>query len=266
MRTIVHRHADVCLGQGRGIVGAVAAHRNQASVVLLVTDARQFFLRRSFGQHVVHARFSSNRRSGQRVVAGDHDRADPQFAQFGETLADAGLDHVLEMDRTEQFTVDADQQRGAAALGDLVDFTGQRCGEIGASEAHKGQQRIHRAFAIHAPLIVDTGQTCLCAERYGGQQLGGRFGLWLGSTQVLDDGLAFCRVISQRSKQRTLGQFPGSDARRGIDRGATTVTEGDGAGLVQQQDVHVPRRFHGAAGFGDHVQAHQAIHPGDTNR
>ncbi|MNL10623.1 hypothetical protein D3C87_1314300 [compost metagenome] len=29
--------------------------------------------------------------------------------------------------------------------------------------------------------------------------------------------------------------------------------------------MHVPRRFHRTTGFGDHVQAHQAIHPGDTD-
>ena len=85
------------------------------------------------------------------------------------------------------------------------------------------------------------------------------------AAQVLDDGLAFGRVIGQRGEQRALGQFLGAHARRGIHRRATTVTEGDGAGLVQQQDVHVPRRFHGATGLGDHVQAHQAVHPGDTD-
>ncbi|MCY1173801.1 hypothetical protein D9M73_139770 [compost metagenome] len=87
----------------------------------------------------------------------------------------------------------------------------------------------------------------------------------MGAAQVLDDRLAFRSVVGQRGQQRAFGQLPGCHARRGIHRRATTVTEGDGAGLVQQQDVHVPRRFHRTTGLGDHVQAHQTIHTGDTD-
>ncbi|MNG00782.1 hypothetical protein D3C84_837310 [compost metagenome] len=169
------------------------------------------------------------------------------------------------MDRAEQFTVGAHQQRRAATLGDLVDFPGQCRGEIGAFQADERQQRIHRALAIHTALIVDTGQASLGAERHRRQHFGGRLGLWMNAAQVLDDGLAFRGVIGQRSEQRTLGQLLGAHTRCGIHRGATTVTESDGAGLVQQQHVHVPRRFHGAPGLGDHVQAHQTVHAGDTN-
>ena len=123
---IVHRHAHVSLGQGRGIVGAVAAHSDQTAVVLFVANAREFFLWRGFGEHVIHTSFGSNRSGRQRVVAGDHHSADAQFAQLGETFADAGLDHVLEVDRTEQFAIGTHQQRRTTALGDLVDFPRQR--------------------------------------------------------------------------------------------------------------------------------------------
>ncbi|MCY1403944.1 hypothetical protein D9M71_191400 [compost metagenome] len=87
----------------------------------------------------------------------------------------------------------------------------------------------------------------------------------MSATQVLDDRPAFSGVVGQRRQQRAFGQFPGCHAWRGIHRRATTVTEGDGAGLVQQQDVHVPRRLHRTTGLGDHVQAHQTIHAGDTD-
>ncbi|MCY1399008.1 hypothetical protein D9M71_140560 [compost metagenome] len=46
---------------------------------------------------------------------------------------------------------------------------------------------------------------------------------------------------------------------------AATVAEGDGAGLVQHQYVHIPRRFHRPPGLGDHIQAHQAVHAGDAD-
>jgi hypothetical protein len=102
----------------------------RATVVLLVTNAREFLLRRGFGEHVIDARFSSDGSGSQRVVTGDHDGANPQFAQLGETLANARFDHVLEVDRAKQFAVGADQQRRAAALGDLVDFPRQGRGQV----------------------------------------------------------------------------------------------------------------------------------------
>ena len=167
--------------------------------------------------------------------------------------------------RAEQLAVDTHEQRRAATLGDLVDFTGQGWRQISAFLTHERQQRIHGPLAIHAPLIIDPRQARLGAERHGGQYLGGRFGLWMQIAQVLDDGFAFRRLVRQRCKQCALGQIPRGHARRCVNCRATTVAEGDGAGLVQQQDMHVPRRFHGAAGFGDHVQAHQTVHTGDTD-
>ena len=50
---VVHGHADISLGQGGGIVGAVPAHGHQTAVVLFLADARQLLLRRGLGQHIV---------------------------------------------------------------------------------------------------------------------------------------------------------------------------------------------------------------------
>ena len=49
---VVHGHADVGLGQRRGVVGTVAAHRHQATFALLLANPRQFLLRGSLGDHV----------------------------------------------------------------------------------------------------------------------------------------------------------------------------------------------------------------------
>ena len=89
--------------------------------------------------------------------------------------------------------------------------------------------------------------------------------MWVQGAQVFDDGFAFRRVIPQGGKQRAFGHFFAADARRCDHCRTTTVTKSDGAGLVQQQHVHVPRRFHRATGFGDHVEAHQAVHAGDAD-
>ena len=102
LRAGVHRHADVGLGQRRRVVGAVAAHGDQLALRLLLADQRELGLRRGLGEEVVDARLGGDRGGGQRVVAGDHHRADAHPAQLGEALADAALDDVLEVDDAEQ--------------------------------------------------------------------------------------------------------------------------------------------------------------------
>jgi len=73
---VVHRQADIGLGQRRGIVGAVAAHGDQLALGLLGADALQLLLRRSLGDQVVDAGLGGDGGGGQRVVAGHHHGAD----------------------------------------------------------------------------------------------------------------------------------------------------------------------------------------------
>ncbi len=79
-----------------------------------------FALGRGFGQEVVDARLGRDRRGGQRVVAGDHHRADTHLAHLGEALLDAVLDDVLQLHDTEgERSVDHDE-RGRATTGDIL--------------------------------------------------------------------------------------------------------------------------------------------------
>ena len=55
------------------------------------------------------------------------------------------------------------------------------------------------------------------------------------------------------------------DAGRGNELGGLAVAEGDGAGLVEQQRVDVACGFDGAAGHGEDVVLHQAVHAGDAD-
>ena len=61
----------------------------------------QLRLGRGLGQEVVDAGLGGDRRRGERVVAGDHHRADAHRAEAREALLDAALDHVLEVDDAE---------------------------------------------------------------------------------------------------------------------------------------------------------------------
>ena len=59
-----------------------------------------------------------------------------------------------------------------------------------------------------------------------------------------------------------------SCSRDALDRAEfrrLAVAERDRAGLVEQQRVDVARRLDGAAGHGEHVEAHQAVHAGDAD-
>ena len=56
------------------------------------------------------------------------------------------------------------------------------------------------------------------------------------------------------------------DSRHGEELGRLAVAERDRAGLVEQQHVDVAGGLHGAAGHGEHVVAHEAVHAGDPDR
>jgi hypothetical protein len=68
----VHRDADVGLRERRGVVGAVAGHRHQASLRLLAANQVELALRRRLGEEVVDPRLLGDLCRGQPVVARDH--------------------------------------------------------------------------------------------------------------------------------------------------------------------------------------------------
>ena len=81
-----------------------------------------------------------------------------------------------------------------------------------------------------------------------------------------DDRAAFRRLVGERGELRRIGQFLLGDAADRAELGRLAVAERDGAGLVEQQRVDVARRLDGAAGHGEHVEAHQPVHAGDADR
>ena len=104
----------------RGIVGAVAAHGDKLAFRLFVADERQLVFRCCLGEEIVDAGFRGDGGRRQRIVARDHHRADTHAAQLGETLTNAALDDVLEVNDAKQLAVADDRKRRAAGLGDLV--------------------------------------------------------------------------------------------------------------------------------------------------
>ena len=147
-RAGLHRDADIGLGQRRRVVGAVAAHGDQAALGLLLADQLELVLGRGLGEEIVDAGFGGDGGGGQRVVAGDHHRADAHAAQVGEALADAGLDDVLQVDDAEQLPVVARPPAACRRCG--------RCARRSASAAASpAGVATMRSTASTAPLRID---------------------------------------------------------------------------------------------------------------
>src|SRR3546814_14033693 len=87
MRPGVQRETDVGLCECVRIVGPVAAHRDQPPLALFAPDQRELVLRRRLREEIVDSGFRRARGGGERVIAGDHYRADAPFAKPAETLA-----------------------------------------------------------------------------------------------------------------------------------------------------------------------------------
>ena len=143
----VHRHAHIGLGQGRGVVGAIAGHRHHLSELLLLLNHGDLVLGSGFGDEVIHARFAGDHTGGDRVVAGEHHGADAHAAQLIETLADARLDDVLEVDHAKHLAAAAHRQGRAPQPRDLLKAAIEFIGHGAATRAHESLDRIHRPFA-----------------------------------------------------------------------------------------------------------------------
>ena len=114
LRAGVHGDSDVGLGQGRGIVGAVAHHSDQFPLGLLLADIRQLGLRCSLREEVIHPRLLGNGRGRQRVIARNHDGAQPHAPQARKALADPGFQDVLEHHHPSDAGAVGDHQWGGA--------------------------------------------------------------------------------------------------------------------------------------------------------
>ena len=137
----VHRDADVGLGEGRGVVGAVAGHGDEPALRLLVADAGDLVLGLRLGDEVVDAGLPGDGGGGERVVAGDHDGADAHAAQLREARGDAGLDRVLEVDEAEDFAVVDDAERCSAFARDAGDAPGRTRGSRAARKRRSRRRR-----------------------------------------------------------------------------------------------------------------------------
>ena len=165
----------------------------------------------------------------------------------------------------------ATHQRRAAVLADPVDHGVHLVGHAAAVLGDPVPDRTGRALADLAVAEVDAGHPGLRGERH---ELGGLLRRRWRSPRAgrtrRRRGRRCCGLPACRRPGWTAGPPSASSFDRGrADRdqlGGPPVAEGDGAGLVQQQRVHVARGLDGAAGHGEHVALHQPVHAGDADR
>ena len=285
----VHRDADIRLRQRRRVVGAVAAHRDELALGLLLADQLELVLGRRLGEEIVDPGFGGDRRRGQRVVAGDHDRADAHLPQLGEALADAALDDVLEVDDAEQPVVLGDGERRAALSGDPLGDDGHLAHRVGdrrraqrrlraagsaapkrAGAAAFGERndRVDRPLADRDAADIDAAHPRLRRER----NESGIERRHLAPAQPVfllgqhHDRAAFRGLVGERGELRRVGELGLVDAGECEELGRLAVAERDRAGLVEQQGVDVARGLDRAARHREHVEAHEPVHAGDADR
>ena len=80
-----------------------------------------------------------------------------------------------------------------------------------------------------------------------------------------DDGAAFGGFVGEGSELGGVGKLKFGDTGRGEKGGRLTVTECDGAGLVEEKDIDIAGGFNGASGHGEDVGLQHAVHAGDAD-
>ena len=130
-----------------------------------------------------------------------------------------------------------------------------------------GEHRVDGALADRGAADVDAAHPGLGGE--GDEARAERRHVVLAQAELLlgedDDRAALRGLVGEGGELRRLGELALGDAGDGQELGRLAVAEGDGAGLVEQERVDVARRLDGAAGHGEHVEAHQPVHAGDAD-
>jgi hypothetical protein len=205
----VHGQADIGLGQGGRVVGAVAGHGDEASAGLLLLDQVHLVLGRGLGQEIVHAGFGRDGGGGQRVIAGDHDGADAHVAQLLEALAHAALDDILQVHHAEGAVAIGHHQRGAAKARDAVGDFDQLRRDLAAVLADELGDAIGGALANAASVEIHAAHAGLRGE---GDEVRLVLGHLAAANVVLlfgqdHDGAALRRLVGQAGKLRRVGQL-----------------------------------------------------------
>ena len=116
---------EVGLGEGGGVVDAVADHRHPPALVLQLGDLGGLVAGQHLGDDGVDAELAGDAPGGGLVVAGEHDDLDPELVQRGHRGGGGGARGVGERDQPGRAAVDGDQHGGPAGRGELLAAGGE---------------------------------------------------------------------------------------------------------------------------------------------
>jgi len=185
----VHGEADVCLGEGGGVVGAVSNHGDELAFGLFFADIGEFILGFGFGDELVDAGFIGDGLSGDGVVAGDHDGADADAFEDSESVRDTGFDDVFKVDDADGLVVFGDEKGGPSLCADAGDGI-HEVGGYGPSLASEVFcDRLRCSFPDLFFWEVDAAHAGVCAEVDGGAAYSGRLSGSFGECEF-DDAAA----------------------------------------------------------------------------
>ena len=181
LRSGVHGESDVGLREGGRVVGAVTGHGDKLPLGLFPADEREFVFRLGLRQEIIKAGLAGDGRGGERIVSGDHHRANTHGAELIEALAHAALDDVLQVNRAENVMVFGHEQRRAAGIGNcldgILDF-GRDAIAVHSAPLH---DRVERALANFTAIEIDAGHARDGGERNEICGVGGK----LAATEIV---------------------------------------------------------------------------------
>src|SRR5579872_7476017 len=265
----VHGHAYVGLGQGGGVVGAVAGHGYELALALLAANQVHLVLGGGLGQKFIHARLARDRGGGQRIIPGNHDGPDAHGAQLREAITNAAFNDVFELDYAQRAPAFLGYHQGrSAAARNLFDFRVEFPGQEGAVRGQVFGDGVSRSLTNFEAIQVHARHAGLRGKRDKLHVVLSQF----ASPQPVfffsqhHNGAAFRCLVGQRRKLRRAGHFLHGDSRGRHESHRLPVPQRDGAGLVQQQRVDIARGLHCPAGHGQNVVLNQTVHAGYANR
>ena len=149
-----------------------------------------------------------------------------------------------------------------------VDRVLQARRERASPAADPGLDGVGGALADARAIGLNAAHARLCAE--GDELEAARDLLPLAEAEALlgehDDGAALGGLVGQGGELGRVGQVALGDPVRRDELRRLAVAERDGAGLVQEEGVHVARGLDRAPAHREHVALHEAVHAGDADR
>ena len=247
--------ADIRPGQGRGIVDAVA-HHGHLSLLLQLADDALLAVREHTGDDLVHAGLGADGLGGALVVSGEHDHSDAHVPHLPDSLGAVLLDDIGHGDNAHQLLVLAEEQGRLTLLRQLL-----RLGLDGGGDLRLGLDELQVAGG-------ELGAVELGGDAVAGQslELGDLVGLHVPLLAFLHNGPGQGVLTLLLQGQGQAEELLLTDAGGGQNICYLGLAAGDGAGLVQGNNVHFPGLLQGGGGFeqdavlGAHAVAHHDSH------